>query len=119
MHGLSVPIGKLGYHLPRTLSSAIGSNSASMDPEEPEEPFRLHDRSQPGATLRPDRDRRVRDEPPRPVFRIGGSIIQSTEPDAVNLGTNIPAQKATTAPEDDIEAENRSVRSSEKAEVKS
>ena len=34
VHGLSVPMGKLGYHLPRTVSQAL-STSQENDPEEP------------------------------------------------------------------------------------
>ncbi|KAF6237902.1 hypothetical protein HO173_004103 [Letharia columbiana] len=83
VHGLSVPLGKLGYHLPRTLSSAIASRSISQDPEEPRPPFRVHEQIQnrPQLNYQSNRSRnspRTREEPPRPVFRIGGSIIKST-----------------------------------------
>ena len=83
MHGLSVPLGKLGYHLPRTLSSAIASRSLSDDPGETHPPFRIREQIQSRAQLDNERSRqrnsqRMRGEPPRPIFRIGGSLIQST-----------------------------------------
>lgn len=83
VHGLSVPIGKLGYRLPRTWSSRIGSRTNSRDPEEPDDPFRIRDRVRSVEnTLHADKGRqangqRMREEPARPVFRIGGSVIQS------------------------------------------
>ncbi|MCJ1295041.1 hypothetical protein MMC34_006602 [Xylographa carneopallida] len=78
VHGLSVPLGKLGYHLPRTISSAIESREV----DEPE-PFRISERIQQTEEQilrqrhRPPKEQRGRDEsPPRPVFRIGGSVIR-------------------------------------------
>ena len=75
MHGLSVPLGKLGYHLPRTISSVIEARAI----EEPElfRSARIYNEEQP---LRNRQRRRLarslQDEPSRPVFRAGGSIIQ-------------------------------------------
>jgi len=92
VHGLSVPLGKLGYRLPRTISSAIISQSVTEDPEEPDRPFHIRERIQnnfqmPQPNQRQRNDQRPREiEPPRPVFRIGGSVIPS--------GTNTP-QAAT------------------------
>lgn len=82
VHGLSIPIGKLGYHLPRTLSSAVMSNSVSEDPDEPQPPFHIRDRVQHEAQMRLPQERRrtdgkARDRPPHAVFRIGGSIIRN------------------------------------------
>lgn len=99
VHGLSVPIGKLGYRLPRTLSSAFGSTHADSDPEEPEPPFRLRERVPRGAEMRLDRDRRIRDEPPGAIFRIGGSVIQSPRSDAATLGTTTSVRPVTPADE--------------------
>ncbi|KAL9131724.1 MAG: hypothetical protein Q9217_000399 [Psora testacea] len=81
VHGLSVPLGKLGYHLPRTISSAIGSRAIVEDPAEPV-PFRLQEGELTSdqlshQSLRQRNEHRSRQEPARPVFRIGGSIIQS------------------------------------------
>ena len=70
-----MPLGKLGYHLPRTIS-----NARSRDEEEPE-PFRIREQLQSGAqVIRQGRRNRTKsrdsnDAPPRPVFRIGGSVI--------------------------------------------
>ena len=99
MHGLSVPLGKLGYHLPRTLSSAIASRSMSEDPDEPRPPFRILERIQ--NRTQPDHQRnsprnsqRAREEPPRPVFRIGGSIIHDTASEnAIELQTTKAARE--------------------------
>ena len=44
VHGLSVPLGMLGYHFPRTVSSAMISRSVSEDPEEPHISFQLRSR---------------------------------------------------------------------------
>ncbi|KAL2041593.1 hypothetical protein N7G274_005377 [Stereocaulon virgatum] len=83
VHGLSVPLGKLGYRLPRTLSSAMGSRSVSEDPEEPEAPFHIRDRvvselQAQGPRERQRNEQRPRNEPPRrEVFRIGRSTIPS------------------------------------------
>lgn len=87
VHGLSVPLGKVGYHLPRTISSAV----MSRDREDPE-PFQIPNRSEDD-----DRRRRLRfrqrdpgasgtNSPPTPtVFRIGGSVVPlrdvTTSPD--------------------------------------
>ena len=81
VHGLSVPLGKLGYHLPRTISTAIVSRSGSEDPTEPA-PFHLRERiatSSPTVhqNQRTRNEQRSRLEPLRPIFRIGGSIIPS------------------------------------------
>ncbi|MCJ1438314.1 hypothetical protein MMC27_007702 [Xylographa pallens] len=98
VHGLSVPLGKLGYHLPRTISSAI----ESRDIDEPE-PFHISEHVQRGEEQILRQRRRLPKEqrgpdipPPRPVFKIGGSVIRpghdgdldASEPrsDAIPLG---------------------------------
>ncbi|KAJ5619622.1 Na/H antiporter [Penicillium lagena] len=86
VHGLSVPLGKAGYHLPRTISSAI---STSID--EPEAvPIDNFQHTHSTATPRPDgaepsrRSRKYdseREEPPRPpIFRVGRSVIRTHSP---------------------------------------
>ena len=75
IHGLSVPLGKVGYHLPRTISSAITSRDRDDD-----EPFRIRDRARQGGGARDEKQRarsgdREKAEPRREVFRIGGSVI--------------------------------------------
>jgi hypothetical protein len=74
VHGLSVPLGKLGYHLPRTMSGAFTPNS---EVEEPDAPFHInHTRSM----LKIGKSRPKRDPSERPqnaTFRVGGSVIRS------------------------------------------
>jgi hypothetical protein len=72
------------------MSSRIGSRSNSHDPEEPDAPFRIGNRVK--NTHVSDRSRqgngqRGREEPARPVFQIGGSIIRS--------GTSTPSSPTT------------------------
>ena len=92
-----MPLGKLGYHLPRTLSNRISSRSSSrdpVDPDEPEEPFHIRDRVEHFAQAdknRRDTSTRGREEPARPVFRIGGSVIRSGE----NTPTSPPTASGT------------------------
>ena len=107
VHGLSVPLGKVGYHLPRTVSSAF---STSREVEEPE-PFHLREDVARATQAAHEAERGMRrrrdptEAPPRPVFRIGGSVIRvptvkknetelSTPVDEpsrpINPGTNSP-----------------------------
>lgn len=90
VHGLSVPLGKLGYYLPRTISSALESRDDALDPRSPgasELPFRMGElisfsssRSG-GATGRKLVSQRCSrgggggGEPERPIFRIGGRVV--------------------------------------------
>jgi sodium/hydrogen antiporter len=72
VHGLSVPLGKLGYHLPRQLSQAMSTS------QENEERYNFPPRHYPH--LESSQNLRQRRNPPieRPVgavFRIGGSTI--------------------------------------------
>lgn len=76
VHGLSIPIGKLGYHLPRTISTALSSSTENVEPQS------IHLRDTPYATsaqpqtgLRQRRDPQA--PPPKSVFRLGGSAIRS------------------------------------------
>lgn len=56
VHGLSIPLGKFGFFLPRTISRALASSSAAN--EEPQ-PFRIGGRIQnPVSLLRDRRNRR-------------------------------------------------------------
>ena len=86
VHGLSVPLGKLGYHLPRTLSSAMSSRSRSGELDVLDPPFHLQERAGREASsqlvnhdLFQRKDQRSRPEPPSPVWKIGRSVIQSSE----------------------------------------
>ena len=96
VHGLSVPLGKVGWHLPRTVSSALNTRSLSDGPDS-ERPFHMRDGTGDGETIPPlgnpglkySKEQRTREEPARPIFRIGGSIIQTDQ------ATRNPANGAT------------------------
>ncbi|TVY55547.1 putative Na(+)/H(+) antiporter C3A11.09 [Lachnellula cervina] len=101
VHGLSIPLGKLGFFLPRTLSRAFTSRSQERD-----QVFRVSDSARPSATgvLRERRPRRARDRSPssagnstRPIYRIGGSVIQHANSD-VNTGANTPVELRPSRP---------------------
>ena len=90
MHGLSVPLAKVGYHLPRTISNAI-------EPREIEEPetFRIRERVYNEERTLRNRHRRRRGrssqgEPARPLFGVGGSITQPG-----TAGTSTPRARTT------------------------
>ncbi|EPS27474.1 hypothetical protein PDE_02417 [Penicillium oxalicum 114-2] len=86
VHGLSVPIGKAGYHLPRTLSSAISTSTV----DEPE-PVAINNARHTHSTAMPQgkfsisrhrsskRDSRA-ESPKPPVLRIGRSVIRPRSP---------------------------------------
>ncbi|OCK77959.1 CPA1 family monovalent cation:H+ antiporter [Lepidopterella palustris CBS 459.81] len=111
VHGLSIPLGKLGFYLPRTISQAVSQQ------EEPE-PFHIRERAVDGehAIERSLRHRSGAGTPingnatpvPRPVFRIGRSIIRpkdskSTNPtpsDSPNvMGARSPAPMSPISPD--------------------
>jgi len=104
VHGLSIPLGKLGFFLPRTLSRAFTSQSR----EEPES-FNIGDqiRSSAGGILRERRKRTSGHSTPiihpnsahgstRPVYRIGGTVIRDG---------NGGRSEATTGPATPVEVE--------------
>jgi NhaP-type Na+/H+ or K+/H+ antiporter len=75
VHGLSVPIGKLGYHLPRTMSTAL---STSMERDEPLPLFEAGDGIDHTRSTQAGRIRQRRNPGERPqnaVFEVGGSVI--------------------------------------------
>ncbi|PGH13772.1 hypothetical protein AJ79_03471 [Helicocarpus griseus UAMH5409] len=76
VHGLTIPLAKLGIHLPRTLSSALSFNS-EIDGSNSSYPFRFSRGLLPSLTSVFTRGRRRdRSEPPGPiVFRIGRPVI--------------------------------------------
>ncbi|KFY94801.1 hypothetical protein V500_03050 [Pseudogymnoascus sp. VKM F-4518 (FW-2643)] len=107
VHGLSIPLGKLGFFLPRTLSRAFSSQGNNEA-----QPFRTEGRvrTSPGEVLW-ERNRR-RGEPSgqsppdpsastltRPVYRIGGTVIRDAEAGTVTpverSGLSIPPAAAT------------------------
>lgn len=72
VHGLSVPLGKLGYHMPRQLSQAL-----STEREEPA-PLDLRRLQDPAAYLRRRRKQnRDRSEPPTPMAFVLGQQSQN------------------------------------------
>lgn len=84
VHGMSVPIGKAGYHLPRTISSAI-STSTTNEPE----PVPISNVRHTHSTAMPpdntassyrSRKRGPRESPRPPLFRIGRSVIRTRSP---------------------------------------
>lgn len=111
MHGVSVPIGKLGYHLPRTLSTAIGSNSrgepGSFQAEGPQtEPQILRQRIIKHNDQSNDQQNRA--GPPRTVFGIGGGAIHTGLSDPVvsarSSTYNSPAIRLNSRSRDDLES---------------
>jgi hypothetical protein len=120
VHGLSIPLGKLGFYLPRTLSQAFDSTMS----DEPQ-PFRVRDRLEaPGGILRERRRQQTSTSgqstpapssapTERPIYRIGGTVIldrqsgtitpvddgeQSTPPDCVANRTIRFPDEAHTSP---------------------
>ncbi len=104
VHGLSIPLGKLGFYLPRTISSALDTSS----PDEPE-PFHIADGIQRGQQHNRQRHqqnqlqlgRRPAEGPPRAVFRIGRSVIrgrasQAGTPQVVSPRATSPAESPSS-----------------------
>ncbi|KAL2007646.1 hypothetical protein VTN00DRAFT_7628 [Thermoascus crustaceus] len=96
VHGLSVPLGKAGYHIPRTISSAL-STSTALEPDPIPIPGVSTTHST--ATQRQDqpngrgRNRGGTREPPQAVFRIGRSVIRPRSPSSQpQLGTGQPGE---------------------------
>ncbi|KAJ2992086.1 hypothetical protein NUW58_g2289 [Xylaria curta] len=89
VHGLSIPLGKLGFHLPRTISRGI-SVSRSMSTERP--PFQINNCKYFIVSARKrwlrvsDKRCPIAEEPFKEPFKepfsfkIGGSVIASPEP---------------------------------------
>ncbi|THC96113.1 hypothetical protein EYZ11_004387 [Aspergillus tanneri] len=91
VHGLSIPLAKAGYHIPRTISNAI-STSTTVEAEPVSIPNVHNTRStatrdvestNPRGRKRPS----SRKPPPPTVFQIGRSVIRSPPPDQPPLGT--------------------------------
>jgi len=130
VHGLSIPLGKLGYLVPRTLSRGFSTRTGDT---EDEPPFSIHGRVLDSFVARPI-SRRSEIEPPeaespewsrsrdesqgttqgRPVYRIGGSLIprqydlsgpnsQTNREDAEDEMANRPSQEITRPTESTAE----------------
>ncbi|KAF7172209.1 hypothetical protein CNMCM5623_004441 [Aspergillus felis] len=81
VHGLSIPLVKAGYHLPRTISSVISSSSPTdPDPVPIANISHTHSTATRGGAANRGRKRGGNGrEPPEPaVFQIGRSVIRST-----------------------------------------
>ncbi|KAL1607369.1 hypothetical protein SLS59_002334 [Nothophoma quercina] len=98
VHGLSIPLGKLGFFIPRTLSRAISSRS-----DEPE-PFYVSDEDattdiEQRLRRRPGWSRTGGDSLPNSVVRIGRSIIRSGDNSRSQSRSNVQTPVAlSTAP---------------------
>lgn len=91
VHGLSIPIGKLTYHIPRTISSAMTTSRENMQPQNINIGASQYPTAGPSQTgLRPRRD--PLDPPPRPVFKLGGSEVKSKENDTIQSPTDEPSR---------------------------
>lgn len=117
VHGLSIPLGKLGFFIPRTLSRAVSSRSA--DPE----PFYIPEGAEDASTdieqrlrRRPGRSRTGGDSLPNRVVRIGRSIIRSGEnsrsQSRSNVHTPMPLSAAPTMAREEVSAQPSAAASS-------
>ncbi|WEW61793.1 hypothetical protein PRK78_007289 [Emydomyces testavorans] len=112
VHGLSIPLGKLGFHLPRTLSSAF-STSTDLEPEPVPIPFRgtisaaasrvlpssLRDAVSSKHRSSGANNARERSEPPRPVvFRIGRTAIPNSRGDGTASPVVVHRNLAVSSP---------------------
>ncbi|KAI8300874.1 Na(+)/H(+) antiporter 2 [Colletotrichum sp. SAR11_59] len=110
VHGLSIPLGKLGYYAPRTLSRGV--SFMSSDGDEPRS-FRIRGRAAfPFSRSRSMASIGVADaesgtptdnEGGRTVYRIGGSIIPRRMADGPTSGTSTP-KRADDPPRPGTEA---------------
>jgi len=80
VHGLSIPLGKLGFYLPRTISRNVMSSSS--DEPDTSDPFTIGSRVTSFALRRRhggDSGNETDNGPERSVFRIGGSVIPRSQ----------------------------------------
>ncbi|RMZ77875.1 hypothetical protein DV738_g4194, partial [Chaetothyriales sp. CBS 135597] len=76
VHGLSIPLGKLGYHLPRSMSQALSTSQ-----ENNQGPFlRYLSNQRVGASYQVRRRRQTDTEPSAGPFKIGGSLVSASRP---------------------------------------
>ena len=90
VHGLSIPLGKVGYHLPRTLSGAIGDDSEESGPSRSRQAVTNEEGAlEAGRTrltnLEGDVNETQKQDPtrisfPQTVRRIGGTIMEGPKP---------------------------------------
>lgn len=91
VHGLSIPIGKLGYNLPRTISSAMSTSTENVEPQNihlTEHPYAGSGQRQTGLRQR----RNPQDPPPRSVFKLGGYRVTTKAENFVQSPNGEPSR---------------------------
>jgi hypothetical protein len=110
VHGLSIPMGKLGFFLPRTLSTALSFNRSPTDLDEPQPPVRINDAEDSGtdAEARLRRRGQGSNSLSSRVVRAGRGVISSgTSSSNVSRSTSmapLPTDGVATAARGDEEA---------------
>ncbi|OAX79015.1 hypothetical protein ACJ72_06670 [Emergomyces africanus] len=95
VHGLSIPVAKVGIHLPRTLSTALSHNSApGNDTNYPSRPSRMFLPSLTSSVSAHNKNRHRTNRPRPAVFRLGWPIRDAQE--RVGETENLLGSKATT-----------------------
>lgn len=90
VHGLSVPIGKLGYRLPRTMTSAFSTSAELEDPNIQILARVRHWRNSDNGQIRQRRNPNER--PHNDVFRVGGSVIRPNSGNGANSPNDEPSR---------------------------
>ncbi|KAI9699268.1 MAG: hypothetical protein M1836_002878 [Candelina mexicana] len=85
VHGLSVPLGKIGWHLPRTISRAISFQNASTDPKEPPQ---FHIELQNARQQQSASPHDIDNCPSRAMYRIGRTTISNGTSQQIDGGTS-------------------------------
>ncbi|KAI4862925.1 Sodium/hydrogen exchanger family-domain-containing protein [Hypoxylon rubiginosum] len=108
VHGLSIPLGKFGFYLPRTISRSRSSPSMLISAQLSGRSLpQIHSRDNTGVNTPTESRSASRSVSARPMFRIGGSIIP--EPGATRPPASRPSNPGEAAePRDDIDASHRS-----------
>ena len=88
VHGLSIPLGKVGYHLPRTLSGAIADDSEESRPSRSRQAVTNEEGAlEAGHTRRTNPEGDVNETEkhvptrisfPQEVRRMGGTVMEGT-----------------------------------------
>ncbi|KAF1943361.1 hypothetical protein EJ02DRAFT_142832 [Clathrospora elynae] len=116
VHGLSIPMGKLGFFIPRTLSTALSYARSDADEQDP--PFHIQDSTEDVGTdaearlrRRPGWSRGGGDSLPQRVARIGRTIISSGTSSSSHSRANsrapLPLSAVATKARGDDDGEGR------------
>ena len=103
MHGISIPLGKLGFYLPRTISAAVSTERISR--RSTDEPTPIGEETMSGSSALASRFRRYREDTgsssslPRSFYRIGRSMVS-------DLHRGHQQTKNASAPSNDITNRN-------------